>query len=480
MQTSPVPSHRDEISLRGMMREFSSKTQRPIGLDGVQIINACLEGERMDAQIDSTASTEVETAEQAMSLSSIDMTLVLGAESFLRQRTPGNDIEPDPAGEQCLVDLIDLVVNSRVCYLPVRQREDYRAVSPFLRSLPPIVPIPNAAHLSLSITAEKRIVGHFWRAVRSLRPRWFGQWWKSQVSNPAVVQYRLNHGSQQTFGLADGGNASWEIWNKYVDEKIIEGLQPLASWVPREESLLNGIRQAGGLARYQYAYAFDVFRRGWQYAEATRVARNASNEPGEAGGPLNIVYCPHPLRQLALKAASDAWVEEMRDCCWSWGRRIAHAVRTSPTPVGPERVADWVNSLVGSKVDQWIRIPARREDGGDSEEFKRALRDLIERVEEAGISAGIPREIARPFSPGLRVAELGIAALLSWHQSGLVLKAMQILAPERVLTRVAHTPMEGAKDVVNCFRKGTFGHPGLIGKGLLERSRRSAERESSK
>jgi hypothetical protein len=74
--------------------------------------------------------------EHQVHFASIDMTLALGAESHIRRRHPGpENLAVDPVAAQCLTNLIELVVNSEVCFLALPSHDDYQSRPALIKHL---------------------------------------------------------------------------------------------------------------------------------------------------------------------------------------------------------------------------------------------------------------------------------------------------------------------------------------------------------
>ena len=128
--------------------------------------------------------------EPVVRFSSIDMTLALGADSYLRQRLPGPDfVAPDPVGQHCLKNLVDIVVNSKVCFLVLPSGEDDSSRSVLLDRLSRIGSIPDCAAVHLKPSVEKRVFRAFWETMETLGHDWVSQWFKSQFWNPIVTRH---------------------------------------------------------------------------------------------------------------------------------------------------------------------------------------------------------------------------------------------------------------------------------------------------
>ena len=388
--------------------------------------------------------------------SSIDMTLALGADSFIRERQPGVTGPSDPVGKACLSDLIDLVVNSEVCFLLRPSEDEFSSRPELVQGITAIKSIPDCAAIRLSEAAEKRVFREFWRTCQDFGHGWLSRWWCSQVWNPAVISKQLPRLGPRARSFTAITDQGWEVWSRYVSTIDLDELDLLSPTLPPQPHFSDDVRRAGSLVAYQYCYAYDVFRRGWQYAEAARRTN------------LDIQYCTHQLRQRALEAASDSWIEKSRNQFWSWGRCIVNAVQNSFEPIEISRVAAWVDAIVDAKPARWIEIPQELE-RMDAAERKRILTEMVESIEATARQAKIPRSLMMPKSLNVRLSEIPIEALTEALHLITALKVLQLLPANNVLDTVSNGAGEAIKDVANFFQKGTFGYPGLISEKLKTR-----------
>jgi hypothetical protein len=117
------------------------------------------------------------------------MTLMLGADSFIRQRLPGvASVPPDPVGSQCLSTLIDLVVNSEACFLMLPSLQDYPTPLVLALRISDLKRLRNCAHVQLTATTEKRVIREFRGLIRE--HDWLSQWFKSHWGNPVAPRHQ--------------------------------------------------------------------------------------------------------------------------------------------------------------------------------------------------------------------------------------------------------------------------------------------------
>ena len=390
-------------------------------------------------------------SEPSLRNSSIDMTLALGAESFLEHRlNPSRGL--DPSGESCFVNLVNLAVNSEICFLTWPSNEDYLYRPELLERLPSIKHIRDCASVRLKPSKEKRVFDIFWQVFRAFGHEWFAQWWNSHFSDPVVVQHhlpRLGNRARKLRSISDVGLA---MWSEFITPTRLKRLQPLGNLPKNAPHIVKDAKRinAESIAPYQYCYAYDVFRRGWQYAEATRLMKN-----------FDIKYCPHQLRQRALSDASNSWIERARMRHWSWGRCIAHIVKTNPTPLPIGRITDWINWLIDEKPPKWIEIPQLSSFGSETE-YRKTLDDLLESLREAAHSARIPRQRVRPLAFGIKVGKLSIDKILEELEFSTVHTLIEMLPASKMLNALTFHVSETVKDAVNHYQTGTFDYPGLL------------------
>jgi hypothetical protein len=392
-----------------------------------------------------------------MDLSVVDMTLMLGADSFMRQRLPGADNAPhDPVGSQCLSNFVDLVVNSEACFLLLPSSDDYPTPLALARRVSALKRLRNCAAVKLNSTTEKRVVREFRSLLQDYD--WLSQWFKSHWGNPLAPRHQSPALGRLAKRFATISDEGWATLRQYFGIAELNHLEPLARSMPEQAYLKSDITRAGGCVAYQYAYAFDTFRRGWQYAASSDLTKR------------QIWYCPHRIRQRALEGGSNAWLERNRDEYWSWGRCIVNLVKSSPTAIQPEMVADWVNGIIESNPPRWVAIPQSITTGVDNRESRLAIRDLVETVEVVARSARIPRSLLTQPTLPLKLGRVAFEHVMEELRVGTVESILHILPVKTALERVTYNASEWAKDAVNFLYKRTFGYPGLVSQELRMRA----------
>jgi len=389
--------------------------------------------------------------------SSVDMTLALGADSFLRSRGVGSDpMREDPTGRDCFVNLVDLAINSDNFYMPQRSRDDYAELSIFVNSLSAVRPLDDCAAVVLSDYAERQIYDAFWRLVEQ-RPSWLLPWFASQLYNPHSQKFHEIQAQDSTRTFATISDHEWAIWVRLGGPVEAQGREALCQPVPKREYLERDMFRAEGVPEHQYAYVFGVFRRGWQYAEATRQKN------------MNIYYCAHRIREHAL-AASDGWLEGQRQLYWSWGRRLAYVIEHSSRPVEASEVVEWIDGLRKAKVKKWRHMPPLPPDGLIDDKTRKALRAEIEQLYEWAREARIPQDRMDPSWTAAVPAvalELSLTPFQRLFHFSTASRVLRVLPIGRVLDRATYSTTEMLKDATNLmFKSSTFGHPGLVGPAL--------------
>lgn len=390
-------------------------------------------------------------------LSAVDMTLLLGADSFVKRRLPGcQNVPADPEGRKCLGDFIDLLVNSDACFLMLPTIEDYATPLVFARQIPALKRLRNCATLQLNKTTEKRVIREFQNII--MDHDWLSQWFKSHWGNPTTPRNQFPALGDLAKRFETITEEGWSVLRQHLTIGELNRLKPLSQSMPEEPYLKSDIKRAGGYVAYQYAYVFDAFRRGWQYAASSNLKKR------------QIWYYPHRLRQRALGKDAQGWIENRRDKFWSWGRCVAAAIDSSPSGIEPERVADWINGLTESNSPRWLEVSDAIASGIDNRESRLAVRDLIEKLEVIARSAGIPRNLLNLPPLPLKVGRFAFEQLMEKCHVTTVMGILHILPSSKAVEVISYNATEWVKDATNFFRKGTFGYPGLVSEHLRERS----------
>jgi hypothetical protein len=395
--------------------------------------------------------------EPLIDLSAVDMTLILAADSFMRRRLPGcQNVPADPEGGKCLSDFIDLLVNSDACFLMLPTIEDYSTPLVFARQIPGLKRLRNCATVQLNKTTEKRVIREFQRLLSD--HDWLSQWFKSHWGNPTTPRNQYPALGKLARRFATISDEGWSMLMQHFTKSELARLPPLAPSMPEEPYLKHDVNRAGGYVAYQYAYAFDAFRRGWQYAASSNLKQR------------QIWYYPHRLRQKALGNDAQGWIESKRDKFWSWGRCVVAAIDSSPGGIEPERVADWINGLSESNAPRWLELSDVIASGIDNRESRLAVRDLIEMLEVVARSAGIPRSLLTLPPLPMKLGRFAFEQIMERCHLTTAMGVLHILPSSKAMELVSYNASEWAKDAANFFCKGAFGYPGLVSSHLGQRA----------
>lgn len=265
---------------------------------------------------------------EALTKATTDLTLFFGAESFISQSSGATVFDPD--GEECLAVLIDLIVNceSLRVALPQAVNHNPSQLVPLLKEY--FSELPDAM-LPLRPEIEVRIVQEFVAYARARGWSWFSTWTMFQLTSPIVT-----NGHALRLGGRIVSPEAQSLWISVGPE-----ISSQLNWRP----LLGGVKLPGFVhehmgkvpaEEFPLCYAFDVYRRGWQYAECVRLRDEDS------------AYVPHSLRVNCLDRTA-AWlpVEFRQKYLWSWGKYICAVLKDPQLPAyrTPKAVVEMVNRI---------------------------------------------------------------------------------------------------------------------------------------
>src|SRR5947209_3799647 len=199
--------------------------------------------------------SELTTQDSAMmDIAAVDMTLLLGAESFVRHRQPGGQAIPqDPVGRECLTNLVDLLVNSEACFLLLPASDDYSVAPVLAQRTSALRRLHNCAAVTLKQTTERRIVREFKRVMEDYD--WLAQWFRAHWGDPQVPRHHSLAFGNLTKRFATVTEEGWAQWQQHFASPAAR--TPLSLAMPDESYLASDVVSAGDLATYQYAYAYD-------------------------------------------------------------------------------------------------------------------------------------------------------------------------------------------------------------------------------
>ncbi len=441
----------------------------------------------------------------ALRATATDMTLLLGAQSHITSHRDN----PDPRGEQCLADFIDLVLNCESMYvtLPKTTTGDPGLLQTDLRAM--LKDYPNAA-MSLKPEAEQSVFMGFKQLVNDSGLVWVNAWIRFQLLNPIVTAghaERLGAGGEL---ISPNGLEQWRLHHADVEAWLRKrrGGHVLRTEQIRDAELRiywEGKHREGVFASvddFALCYAFDVYRRGWQYLQSVGLANP------------NAAYFPHALRYSALKNGNAVWdmLESAREVYWSWGKCITLLMQQDRDfPRTPQKVAEIMGKLrdqigasseTGKVCPQWVKV-AEYDDGGNLRLLPPAeAKELTRTVEEMARKAGLRMSRRQEETPFQRIVKRtmlgGGKQLLNQVGNGLFARfrhtppmpwpiAVGVAATSAMVQAVRPDLVYQAETVatnalartINHFRKGTFVFPGLFpgdAASLPERSADPAER----
>lgn len=332
-----------------------------------------------------------------LAVTAADMTLLLGAESWLtrhlktrvyswesdgeRQRYPH-----DPTGKECLRDFIDLIVNSETMYFTLpRENQSHTPLllselSQYLRGLP-------KAAITLTPELEVNVFNGFIDLAIHRGVDWIWKWTKFQLENPLV---HLGHSGRIAEIVTHEG---YEVWKYNYDKILRSNLLKINIDAEPPRYIIEYLEhEKGKFSSYQEfftCYAYDVYRRGWQYLRAV-----SEND-------MRAIYFPHRIRNDALEMGTNQWevLHKCQNFLWSWGEYIVQlieepAYRGKLTPI---HVAEYIHrireQLRSDKYDtsyapKWFDIAVINEE--NEFEFLDDIRNLQDCIEQTAFEAGLP------------------------------------------------------------------------------------------
>jgi len=390
-----------------------------------------------------------------------DLTLVYGAESYIRRR--GGQDPADPEGRACLAAVIDMVLNSSDVFLTLPgtgQGGDSQLV-PRLREY--ATTVPNSA-VALREEVEVEIARGFLAFARARGWSWFHRWVSFQLRDPIVVSghaVRL----QGEWITGDGRNA-WKTYMASAGEALPgwSNLMPVSS-LP--DAVLAHKRDLSDW-EFPLCYAFDVYRRGWQYAESVRaLGRGAA-------------YLPHALRQNALESGTQAWaeVELVQRHLWSWGHYLCNVLDDEDLPAyeSVEAIMDLVdrikNAMLRNGCPRWSEAGYIDDSGAVVD--RKYLAILQGWIVETAKAASVPI-LRRALGPGEELAQtlsgesVGEAIELAEDAVGgaillplkLLRVAVRVLSPELV-ARVDTQMEQRTRAMKALFFRASYDYKDLV------------------
>lgn len=325
-----------------------------------------------------------------------DLTLFFGAESFISQCS-GEDVF-DPDGERCLSTLIDLIVNcdSLGITLPTAKQHNPSKLLPLLSDY--FSELPDGM-LTLRSQTEDAVAKQFTEFAQARSWDWFSRWTTFQLTSSIVTNghaLRLGGTIVSPEGLTAWRKASHEIVETLNWPPLVSPMK-LPAFV---QDHMHGL----SLQEFPLCYAFDVYRRGWQYVERVRRLNDGS------------AYVPHSLRGNCLdNTATWTAVEFRQNNLWSWGKYICTALRDDKLPAlrTPEAVVGMVNRIKkvmtkshGCPTWDASRIISAQMELADQDYIK----EIQEWVKETAREANLPL-LNRPHRAAEAISELTLLAV---------------------------------------------------------------------
>ena len=180
-----------------------------------------------------------------------DVTLVLGAESYIRR----NNYPSDPSSRECLRDFVDLILNSEKMYLTLPGSED-QGTPVLIQRLGGILSrLPEAA-IDLTPETELKVRDGLVNLAADRGRDWLRRWLEFQLFNPIVTEgHRTRVGGRM---ISEGGRQIWEIHRQLIMAQVPQNIYPLvpASKIPKY--LEEEIRTFSSTDEFLLCYSFDV------------------------------------------------------------------------------------------------------------------------------------------------------------------------------------------------------------------------------
>jgi len=336
-----------------------------------------------------------------LTTAAIDVTSLFAAESFIERCLGSRNV--DPEGRTCLATLIDLVINCDPIKLaiPLERVQEAGELFRLLKADFELIP---GAGIALSDAVETRVVTAFVSFLKDRGWEWFEQWSAFQLTHPLVT----NTHSDRLGGRAVS-QEGLDLWPS-VRREILDSLgwsQYLAGWAVSHRPAYNLAKLPAG--ELPASYTFDVFRRGWQYAETVR--QDSGTAP----------YVPHPLRLRCLDGSA-TWdsVTFRQNTLWSCGNYVCAVLEDPALPSyrSPGAVIELVQRIRSAMryrgEPTWDTVQVLGVAGIDLDHLETVHRWIVSVAEDAALPS-----LRRPQGPRGVVGESGLAMLESGIEKGL-------------------------------------------------------------
>jgi hypothetical protein len=255
-------------------------------------------------------------------------------------------------------------------------------------------------------------------------------------------------------------NEATDYWHrsKNFRPRLLERIGENWANLSLPKNYLEAAKKFRSTTDFLLCYAFDVFRRGWQYQKRAHAA--------------GTVYVPHYLRNEALEVRNDAWdsVSEEARRYWSWGNYIVEVLdedgfRHFRTPEGlQEIIGHLIGAIKSTRCPTWMDIPSK----ANLPQATRAT--IVDILESTARAAKLPLLWRKDFLNSRVCGGLSIAedALSIYHKAGVLIHATRLVyaavhslrpAFDNHIAGVEMKIREVSKPVLRCLltRRGLFG-----------------------
>jgi hypothetical protein len=246
----------------------------------------------------------------------IDLTLIWGADSYLSARS---DVPSDPWGKRSFRNLIDVSLGTRDVFFPIPEDDNDVSARVFGSALNRGAALPGTSYKSAPLTPaiEAAVVEGFGKVLSNLDSRTrLAEWLAFQLSIQRFESHVGWKGSKRQPITPDGAGA----WTGCRDEML--GRAKNLQIVIDEDDLTSRYAVsdiASSAHEFVLLYAFDGYRRGWQYADY-------------AAG-MSSVYFPHRLRDDCLNSGGASWrtIEKLSGLSLSWSQYFLNLIDEDPS-----------------------------------------------------------------------------------------------------------------------------------------------------
>ncbi|MBN1873022.1 MAG: hypothetical protein JXA33_02250 [Anaerolineae bacterium] len=392
-----------------------------------------------------------------------DMTLVLGAESYIDQK---QSVFNDPWGKDCLRDFVDLVLNSEKMYftLPGKKNKGVPSLIAELSASKMLHKLPDAA-IRLTPEIEENVFNGFLDLVTKKSKTRFWDWVAFQVVNPIVAEgHRIRIGSmspdQDHYVPFDSMISSdgYNTWKVNLDRVSDIGVLERVPFIKAPRYLSSYFQKTkykfDSQNEFLLCYAFDVYRRGWQYMSRVSAAD------------IGATYFPHEIRDDALEASTNKWeiLRGNQKMLWSWGDYIVYLLDEYKIERSPQRVAERIikiqEAMKQTNCPKWFNIGTFEYD----DSFKELIQQTLDKTaRKAKLPVLRMREDPQAVELITAIIEIAfdfvVSPLLSIGKGMRVI--IKTISPDLV-GRLEMNVENQSRNAIRMFHKGAFGYPGLM------------------